>query len=248
MMQGKIFVMDCNIAKHKGLRLEMSTRPYQDRPDKDKYLPTNPPEVNFSLLLSGVIDSIKNDPAQLRNAIYELARVQLQREAWHRNQPMNILEMRRLMLALETAIERVETNSSRQDELAALQSAAKLLEPPPPPAMGEREPVRIINQSPIFQRHGAQIIIDQAPIFMDDPPALPALPPSPKEIALSAAWRLISSGAGPVLRGSIVAIVVVAQFDLLGHRTPPAVAAAREGPQPPPHLDGQFPALPPPAT
>jgi hypothetical protein len=236
-------------------------RPDQDRPDrdKDKYLPTNPPEVNFSLLLSGVIDSIKNDPAQLRNAIYELARVQLQREAWHRNPPMNILEMRRLMLALETAIERVETNSSRQDELAALQSAAELLEPPPappPPAMSEREPVRIINQSPIFQRHAARII-DQAPIFMDDPPALPALPPSPQEVTPSAAWRLRSSGAGPVLRGSIVAIVVVAllvvldrQFDLLGHRTPPAVAAAptsqkNYAPQPPPLVHAQLPAVPP---
>src|SRR5882757_10012638 len=112
-------------------------RPDQDRPDrdKDKYLPANPPEAHFSLMLSGVIDSIKNDPAQLRNAIYDLARVQLQREAWHRNPPINILEMRRLMLALETAIERVETVSSQEDGLQALQSVAELLAAPPPPPL-----------------------------------------------------------------------------------------------------------------
>jgi len=66
-------------------------------------------------VLSGIIESIENDRAQLRNAIYELARIQLQRIAWQRNPPMNVLEMRRLMLALETAIERVETVSSQHD-------------------------------------------------------------------------------------------------------------------------------------
>jgi hypothetical protein len=42
------------------------------------------PEVDFSLVLSRVIGSIKDDPAQMRHAIYELARFKLQREAWQR--------------------------------------------------------------------------------------------------------------------------------------------------------------------
>jgi hypothetical protein len=82
------------------------------------------------------------------------------------------------------------------------------------------------------------------------------LPPSPKDVALGAAWRLISSGAGPVLRGSIVAVVVVAllvvldrQFDLFGHRAAPAVAAAPTPQvtkvQEPPAVIAQLPAVPP---
>jgi hypothetical protein len=69
---------------------------------------------------------------------------------------------------------------------------------------------------------------------------------------------LISSGAGPVLRGSIVAVVVVAllvvldrQFDLFGHIAPPVVVAAPAPPpqvtkvQEPPAVVAQLPPVPP---
>lgn len=85
------------------------------------------PTIDFSSVLARTIESIHDDPAQLRNAVYELARVKLQREAWQHNPPMNLLEMRRLMLALETAIERVETLSSQQDELRSLQDPQRRL-------------------------------------------------------------------------------------------------------------------------
>jgi hypothetical protein len=58
-------------------------------------------KVDFSLVLSRTIQSIKDDPAQLRNAIYELARVKLQRECLLTAPPLTVLETRRLMLALE---------------------------------------------------------------------------------------------------------------------------------------------------
>jgi hypothetical protein len=38
------------------------------------------PEVDFALVLSRVIASAEDDPAQLRNIIYELARIKLQEE------------------------------------------------------------------------------------------------------------------------------------------------------------------------
>jgi hypothetical protein len=82
-------------------------------------------EVDFSLVLARTIKCIKNNPSQLRNAIYELARIKLQNEALGQYPQMSILELRRLMLALETAIERVETHSS-QDELDALPPARQL--------------------------------------------------------------------------------------------------------------------------
>src|SRR6516162_9227101 len=92
---------------------------------KGDRLPATSLEVDFSLVLARTINSIKNNPSQLRNAIYELARIKLQNEALGQYPQMSILELRRLMLALETAIERVETHSS-QDELGALQPAVQL--------------------------------------------------------------------------------------------------------------------------
>jgi hypothetical protein len=96
---------------------------------KSDHLAVNPLEIDFSLVLARSIDSIKSDPAQLRNVIYELARIKLQKEAWQQNPEMSILELRRLMLALETAIERVETHSSEQNELCVLRPTARLVEP-----------------------------------------------------------------------------------------------------------------------
>ena len=93
------------------------------------YLATNWPEVDLALILARTIDSIKTDPSQLRNTVYELARTKLLREASERGQPISILALPRLMLAFETAIERVERQASRQDELRALQSIAQLVSP-----------------------------------------------------------------------------------------------------------------------
>jgi hypothetical protein len=159
-------------------------------PDKDKYLPTNPAEVNFSLLLSGVIDSIKKDPAQLRNAIYELTRVQLQREAWNRN--VNILEMRRLMLALETAIERVETVSHRQEE-AQLQAPGRTDNSEYLNAFGD------LRDFPYDQRTVLNLSAE------------PTLPEKRKRNGSFVP-------AGPVFRGAIVAILFLTLFVVLDQK------------------------------
>src|SRR5215470_6311218 len=83
------------------------------------------PVADLSSVIANTLEAVRNDPSQLRNAIYELARVKLQKEAWANN--MSILEARRLMLALETAIERVETVASRQDELVRSGSIGPLI-------------------------------------------------------------------------------------------------------------------------
>ena len=85
-------------------------------------------QADFGVVLSRVIDSIENDPAQLRHAVYELARMKLRREACRRNRPINHLEVRRSKLALESAIEGVEVMYSRRDELRALQSLHRFIE------------------------------------------------------------------------------------------------------------------------
>src|SRR5215813_12599334 len=94
-----------------------------------KNLAARPLEVEFAVVLSRVIESIEDDPAPLlRNAVYELARIKLRREAWRRNPAINLSEVSCLMLALESAIEGVETIYSKQDELRALQSLDRLIE------------------------------------------------------------------------------------------------------------------------
>jgi hypothetical protein len=82
------------------------------------------PEVDFAVVLSRVIESIENDPAQLRNAVYELARIKLRREAWRRDPPIKLWEARHLTLALESAIERVETIYSIVNQAPAQTSDA----------------------------------------------------------------------------------------------------------------------------
>jgi hypothetical protein len=184
---------------------------------RGKCLATNSPGADFSLVLSRTIESIKDDPAQLRNAIYELARIKLQREASLRDPPMDVLEMRRLMLALETAIERVETVASQRDGLPALRSLSRLLESP---------------DSGVYDllthRRDRVRVVDHAPIATSDDNRLPAflaraqgLPQTPNRI-----W----SGAAPLLLACMAAIFAVAlyatlngQFALFSARTELAV-------------------------
>src|ERR1700745_1013785 len=87
-----------------------------------KNLAAKSAEVDFAIVLSRVIVSIENDPAQLRNAVYELARIKLQTELSQREVPINVSEKRDLALALESAIARVETVSSKHDRVKVLQS------------------------------------------------------------------------------------------------------------------------------
>ena len=96
--------------------------------ERARNLPTSSAELDFALVLARVIGSIENDPVQLRNVVYELARIKLQREAWQQHPPMSGRESRRMMLALEAAIDRVETMSSRYNELRAPQLLDRLIE------------------------------------------------------------------------------------------------------------------------
>lgn len=85
-----------------------------------------PAEVNFALVLSRMIDSLQQDPTQLRQTVYELARVKL-REQFGRE---DINEVNRLVAALETAIHGVE-EFSKNEEVRKAQTL------PPPPASAE---------------------------------------------------------------------------------------------------------------
>ena len=176
-------------------------------------------EVDFAVVLSRVIRSIEDDPAQLRDVVYELARIKLRQEAWKRNRPINLLEARRLSLALESAIDRVETIHSKYDELRTLQSLDRLIQCSESGAsevtIEPRTPLLIINQPPA---HSTEV--DHLPVLN-----------RANATWLNIKWLLSWPRTAPMLRGVMVAIFGVAlcvvldrQFDLLQRQSPPLSA------------------------
>ena len=91
------------------------------------HLTANSLQVDFGIVLARMLENLKSDPSELRNAAYELARIKLQKECWLRNPPLTVLEMRQALLALEVAIERVEAGHSRPAALL-LKPSDRLIE------------------------------------------------------------------------------------------------------------------------
>jgi len=175
------------------------------------------------VVLSRVIESIEDDPAPLvRDAVYELARIKLRREAWQKNPAINLSEVRRLMLALESAIEGVETVYSKQDELRVLQSLDRLIESSKigrsEVMIEPREPLLIINQGPTTAD------ADRPPVFSA----------RAKDTSLKVERLLHWRGAAPLLRGAMVAIIALAlcavfsQFGSLGRQAPLSLSSQAE--------------------
>src|SRR6516162_1410761 len=134
-------------------RLEMASEPQEIVGKKD--LAAKSSKLDFAIVLSRVIASIENDPAQLRSAVYELARIKLQTEL-----SINVSEKRDLALALESAIERVETVSSKHDRVKVLQSLERHTNRSEVDAcevsIEGREPAPIIKHLPNFVVDGSR--------------------------------------------------------------------------------------------
>lgn len=99
------------------------------RPDDQDAVPASSPEVDFALVLSRMIDSVKNDPEHLRATVYELARHKLKEQL----RSESLSESRKLSKSLEVAIQGVESFSQKDERAApALPKPAEALAPPPP--------------------------------------------------------------------------------------------------------------------
>jgi len=77
-------------------------------------------EVEFALVISRVIESLREDPEQLRSTVYELARVKLRSDALQRGPR----ESARLLQALETAIQGVEQFARHRDTVRMVDFSA----------------------------------------------------------------------------------------------------------------------------
>jgi hypothetical protein len=183
-----------------------------------KNLSAKSSEIDFAIVLSRVIGSIENDPAQLRNAVYELARIKLQTELSQRGAPINVSEKGDLALALESAIDRVETVYSKHDHLRSLD--------------------RLTNSSEV---DASEITIEGRKS------ALIIRPPSPHTTHLPSfstgvvgdcrkakpSWHWM--GAAPLARAAVVAILAVLlcavlyrQFGFFGRQAPQQFASVHK--------------------
>jgi hypothetical protein len=111
--------------------------------DQDKKVSPHAQEVEFALILSRMISTVKEDPAQLRLAIYEFARARLTMDTSWADEH----ERERLSTALETAIQGVEQFSTRGEERESLQ-------PPIPHAQirhGTSPPAEPATMVPVHQ-------------------------------------------------------------------------------------------------
>src|SRR5215470_5042315 len=200
----------------------MTSQPQQIGSGKN--LAARPLDVEFAVVLSRVIESIEDDPAPLlRNAVYELARIKLRKEAWRSNPAMHLSEARRLTLALESAIEGVETIYAKHDELKALQSLDRLIES----SENGRSEVMIEAREPL-------LIINLAPTQIVDADHSPVFSARAKDTSLKVERVLHWPGAAPLLRGALVAIFALAlcavftQFGSLGRQAPLSLSSQAE--------------------
>jgi hypothetical protein len=150
-------------------------------------------EVEFALLLSRLIDTVKQDPEQLRLTIYDFARTKLKNDlSW-----ADESERERLLGSLETAIRGVEKFSVRSDQLHAL-SPAPLTAQPTLLAVGPSE----LNDGDGVARPAPELI---------DVSAKSSLRPStaPRRGAMAATLLLFAFGgllAGSVVAGSVYVV------------------------------------------
>jgi hypothetical protein len=96
------------------------------RPESSDHSSTSSTEVEFALVLSRMIESLKNDPEHLRSTVYELARHKLKEQFGSEK----AADFRQLSNALEVAISGVESFKKSEPDAPAL--------PPPnatPPRM-----------------------------------------------------------------------------------------------------------------
>jgi hypothetical protein len=185
------------------VRLDMASEPQEIVGTKD--LAPKSSELDFAIVLSRVIASIENDPAQLRGAVYELARIKLQTEL-----SINV-EKRDLASALESAIERVETVSSKHDRVKVLQSLGRHT---------NRSEVNFCEVS-IEGREPAPILKHLPDFFTRDVDGS-------RKVEASSHWMV----AAPLVRAGVVAVLGIVlctvldrHFDIFGRQSPQPFAS-----------------------
>lgn len=121
--------------------------PELPRIDQDKAVSPHVQEIEYALILQRMINTVQEDPAQMRTAIYQLARTRLKVDASWADEA----EQQRLATALETAIRGVEDFSVRREDrerLPAPTAAAQIGQATAHAAHGETSAETLIPLTP----------------------------------------------------------------------------------------------------
>ena len=178
------------------------------RTNRADYLAANSPEVDFALVLTRTIDSIKSDPSQLRNTVYELARTKLLMLVWEQEPRISVLQLRRMMLSFETAIQHVETHASRQDELQLITKGINAAQIGDGPERNQRDPVLIVDQTALA----------------NEPRIIPDFSHPTEGLSRDARRKRNQSWAAMMLRVGFVAIVLGVAGVIISKYLPPAMS------------------------
>jgi hypothetical protein len=192
--------------------------------DQDKMVSPHAQEVEYALILSKMISTVKEDPAQLRLTIYEFARARLKLDtSWAEEE-----ERKRLTDALETAIQGVEQFSARREEKERLQ-------PPAPSAQigygSAAAAPPATSMVPVHEVDAAPTSVLLKEVY---------LRPDAETVAQAQTRALLSTLArfaiGAVLFGAVIGLAVYRQRAPLLESgrtaTPPAVTVARPAASP----------------
>lgn len=162
------------------------------QPDGQDAAPTFAQEVEFALMLSRMIDSVRKDPEYLRATIYELARHKLKDQF----KSQSFADVRKLSKSLEIAIQGVEAFHKKKEGTGAAL--------PVPEATQERS--RILAHAP---RHDVGPVVQ--PVSSEVEVAAPANSPAGKRHpGIKAAWRFAE-----VCAIALAVVFAAAAFDLL---------------------------------
>ena len=135
--------------------------------------PTSTPEVEFALVLSRMIDSVKNDPLHMRETVYELARHKLQEQFTYEN----VKDIRPLSAALETAIQGVEAFARKNER------TVEALRAPEP----QQE-----KQQPFIESRGTELSLGRPMPQVFDVLTTNTVPIIGNRTSLGVPWRFIS--------------------------------------------------------
>jgi hypothetical protein len=197
-------------------------KPEFPRIDQDKMVSPHAQEVEYALILSRMINTVKEDPSQMRLTIYEFARARLKIDtSWS-----DEAERKRLADALETAIQGVEKFSVRRDDMERLPPPAAQIGPAVPPAeppSSSMVAIHEVNPAPRSTLTKITPVAKEAYWRSEKPPIFEVQ----KRVLLSTLTRFC---IGMLMFGAVVVLVVYKQGSL--SRTSPspaALAAAKPG-------------------
>src|SRR5882724_9571364 len=193
-------------------------QPEFPRIDREKAVSPHAQEVEYALILSRMITTVREDASQLRRTVYEFARARLKIEMSSADEA----ERDRLAEALETAIHGVENFSLRHDEEERLQppvAYAQIAPAAPQPPSTSVVAIHQVTSPPTgFAKYGPA---SEAAYWRSD--ASPLLLEARRRVLLS---RMTRFCIGMVLFAAVVGLAIYkpnASFSL--SRTEPLPAA-----------------------